>query len=231
MDRKRKSIKKVLEKKITQLNDITADLDKLLTDMETHFYRVSIFGSARIKPNSPHFKEVYELAYELSKRGADIVTGGGPGLMRAANQGAQAGSEISRSIGLPIELPFEANANNHLDMKRHHRRFSSRLDEFMRISNAVVVTAGGIGTLLELFYTWQLIQVKHIKRMPILLLGAGPMWEELLEWLAKWPVSMKLMSEEDLGHLVHCSSVEEALCHLEPEIVRFFELKGEEPLD
>ena len=223
MDHKKKSIKKILDKKITQLYDITADLNNLLTDMETHFYRVSIFGSARIEPDSPHFKEVYSLASELSKRGADIVTGGGPGLMHAANQGAQSVASHSRSIGLPIDLPFETGANSHLDVKRQHRRFSSRLDEFMRISHAVVVTAGGIGTLLELFYTWQLIQVGHIEKRPILLLGAGDMWDELLEWLAKWPTSMELMSPEDLKCLVHCATVEDALEQLEPEIKLFQE--------
>lgn len=226
MDPRKKDIKKILDKKITQLYDITADLNHLLTQMETNFYRVSIFGSARIKENSPHFTEVRRLAYELSRRGADIVTGGGPGLMEAANQGAQEGSQFSRSIGLPIELPFEASANSHLDVKRHHRRFSSRLDEFMRISNAVVVTPGGIGTLLELFYTWQLIQVDHIASMPILLIGGEGMWEELIEWLAKWPTSMELMSKEDLSRLIHCRTVADALVHLEPEIKAFQERRA-----
>ncbi len=216
-----KEIKKILDKKITQLYDITADLNHLLTKMETHFYRVSIFGSARIKENSHHFTEVRKLAYEISRRGADIVTGGGPGLMQAANQGAQEGSQFSRSIGLPIELPFEAEANSHLDVKRQHRRFSSRLDEFMRISNAVVVTPGGIGTLLELFYTWQLIQVDHIKPMPILLLGGDGMWEELIDWLAKWPTAMELMSKEDLSYLILCPTVADALSYLEPKIKEF----------
>lgn len=225
MSNKQKGIQKILEEKITQLYDITADLDNLLTEMETKFYRVSIFGSARIQANSLHFKEVYKLAYELSKRGADIVTGGGPGLMQAANKGAQNGSKISRSIGLPIDLPFEASENTHLDMKRQHRRFSSRLDEFMRISHAVVVTAGGIGTLLELFYAWQLIQVGHIKQRPILLLGTEAMWEELLEWLEKWPVTMNLMSKKDLTYLIHCSNIDEALSYLDPEIKVFYKSK------
>ena len=163
-----KGIRKTLEKKITQLNDIIADIDTLLTEMQTEYYRVSVFGSARIKANSPQFDQVYQLAYKLSMRGVDIVTGGGPGLMQAANKGAQdGGQKVSRSIGLPIDLPFETTANAHLDVKKQHKRFSSRLDEFMRISHAVIVTPGGIGTILELFYTWQLIQVQHIKPRPI----------------------------------------------------------------
>ena len=91
----------------------------------------------------------------------------------------------------------------------------------MRISNAVVVTPGGIGTLLELFYTWQLIQVDHIKPMPILLLGGDGMWEELIDWLAKWPTAMELMSKEDLSYLILCPTVADALSYLEPKIKEF----------
>ena len=120
----RKNIQKVLNDKIVKLNDIIADIDHLLTEMETDFYRVSIFGSARIKENTPAYKEVYDLAYQLSMRGVDIVTGGGPGLMSAANQGAKEGGEKSRSIGLAISLPFESSPNHHLDVKRQHKRFS-----------------------------------------------------------------------------------------------------------
>ena len=166
-----KKARKVLNKKIIQLNDIIADIDSLLTDLEVDFFRVSIFGSARLQPDSPLYKEVHDLAYNLALKGVDVVTGGGPGLMDAANKGAKDGGKKTRSIGLPIQLPHETTTNAHLDVKRHHKRFSSRLDEFMRISHAVVVTPGGIGTLLELFYTWQLIQVGHINPRPILLLN------------------------------------------------------------
>ena len=83
------------------------------------------------------------------------MTGGGPGLMEAANVGAKEGSPDSKSFGLHIDLPFETTPNEHLDVTFHHKKFSSRLDEFMRISHAVVVTPGGIGTILELMYAWQ----------------------------------------------------------------------------
>ena len=165
-----KRVRKFLNKKISQLNDIVADLDGLAREIGADFYRVSIFGSARIKQGTEEYNRVENLAFQLSKLGVDIVTGGGPGLMEAANLGAKKGCNHTRSFGLAIELPFESDANSHLDVKYQHRRFSSRLDEFMRISHAVVVTPGGIGTLLELFYTWQLLQVKHISPRPILLL-------------------------------------------------------------
>ena len=198
MEITRREVQKVLNQKITQLNDIIADIDGILTKMETDFFRVSIFGSARLRPGSEQYQEVYDLAYQLSMRGVDIVTGGGPGLMEAASKGAQAGSKKTRSIGLHIELPFEVDPNRHLDVKRQHKRFSSRLDEFMRISHAVVVTPGGIGTLLELFYTWQLIQVKHIRKRPILMLGQGDMWSEFLQWIEKWPLALELLSRKTL---------------------------------
>ncbi len=227
----RKQVRKVLNQKIVQLNDIIADIDSLLTTMETDYYRVSIFGSARIQPDTAPFQQVYELAYQLAMRGVDIVTGGGPGLMQAANMGAKDGGKDSRSIGLSITLPFEADTNSHLDVKRQHRRFSSRLDEFMRISHAVVVTPGGIGTLLELLYTWQLIQVDHIRSRPILLLGGDKMWEELLGWMRKWPLAMNLLSEKDMRHLIICESVEEVITHIEPEIAAFRKNQSLEPTE
>ena len=151
---KQKRVRKILTNKMRQLYDIIADVDLLLTEMETDFYRVCIFGSARIGEGSSVYRQVEALAAALAKEGVDIVTGGGPGLMEAANKGAKAGASatgLARSFGLPIDLPFETDANSHLDVKSQHRRFSSRLDEFMRLSHAVVVVPGGIGTLLELF--------------------------------------------------------------------------------
>ncbi len=215
-----KRVRKFLSKKIQQLNDIVADLDGLVTEIGTDYYRVSIFGSARIKPESHEYKRVYTLAKELAKRGVDIVTGGGPGLMEAANAGAKDGSTQARSFGLHIELPFETDTNSHLDVKYQHRRFSSRLDEFMRMSHAVVVTPGGIGTLLELFYTWQLMQVEHISPRPMILMG--DMWKGLMEWLEQFPVKAKLMDQSDFDRLVFAGSSEQVIQHLQPSIDEFY---------
>jgi uncharacterized protein (TIGR00730 family) len=218
---KQKKVRKILTSKMRQLYDIIADMDSLLTEMETDFYRVTIFGSARIGPASPIYAVVEDLAEALSRSGIDIVTGGGPGLMEAANKGAKKGSTGAWSIGLPIDLPFETDANSHLDVKSQHRRFSSRLDEFMRISHAVVVVPGGIGTLLELFYTWQLIQVEHIKPRPFLLLATDEYWDTFLEWLRKWPLKQQLMSQSDFDRIKVVSSVEEVIRALEPDLQRF----------
>ena len=220
MNTREKKVRRFLSKQIQQLNNIVADLDTVITDMGTEFYRVSIFGSARIKPDTEEYKGVYTLAKELAENGADIVTGGGPGLMEAANAGAKEGSSKSKSFGIRIDLPFEATPNDHLDIKFYHKRFSSRLDEFMRISHAVVVTPGGIGTLLELLYTWQLIQVNHISARPIILVG--DMWNGFLDWIKSEPLKAQLLDKSDFDNIIIVKNVHEVTKLLKPEIKEFY---------
>ena len=221
MNTKEKKVRRFLSKQIQQLNNIVADLDTVITDMGTEFYRVSIFGSARIKPDTKEYKGVYTLAKELAENGADIVTGGGPGLMEAANAGVKEGSSSkSKSFGIRIDLPFEATPNEHLDIKFYHKRFSSRLDEFMRISHAVVVTPGGIGTLLELLYTWQLIQVNHISARPIILVG--DMWNGFFDWIKSEPLKAQLLDKSDLDNIIIVKNVHEVTKLLKPEIKAFY---------
>jgi hypothetical protein len=215
-----KTVRKFLSKKIQQLNNIVADLDALVTEIGTDYFRVSIFGSARIKPNTEEYMEVYDLAKKLSKNNADIVTGGGPGLMEAANAGAKDGSSKSKSFGLHVDLPFETTPNEHLDITYHHKRFSSRLDEFMRISHAVIVTPGGIGTILELLYTWQLIQVSHISERPIILVGK--MWTGLLEWMKSEPLNKQLIDKSDFNNIKIVQNVDEVIILLKPLINKFY---------
>src|SRR5437763_8476562 len=157
-----------------------------LKALEANQFRVCIFGSARIRPEDPTYQTVRRLARALGELSIDIVTGGGPGLMEAANIGVQeAKNRRSLSYGLPIDLPAaREDANKHLDIKSEHRRFSSRLDEFMRLSQAVIVAPGGVGTLLELVYVWQLLQVRMIERRTIILLQRS-FWEGLLAWMRK----------------------------------------------
>lgn len=167
---------------------------------ENRFYRVCIFGSARIKTESAAYNDVYNLARYMAWEGIDILTGGGPGLMEAANKGAQLGrverKTKSLSFGLSIELPFEPEPNMHLDVKRHHYRFSSRLDDFMRLSHAIVATPGGIGTLLELAFAWQLIQVGHMEVKPIILMDKE-FWGGFISWMKDYPLSRSLMGTTD----------------------------------
>jgi hypothetical protein len=145
-------------------------------------YRVTIFGSARLRPGSPAYKGVKQLAAELTRMGCDIVTGGGPGLMQAANEGAASveANARERSVGIRVELPFEQEVNPFVGEVYEHRTFFSRLHHFMLVSDAFVVVPGGIGTLLEMSLAWQLLQVRKLYNTPLILVGE--MWKELVEW-------------------------------------------------
>ncbi|MDC3246731.1 LOG family protein [Candidatus Marinimicrobia bacterium] len=220
MQIKENTVRKFLSKKMQQLNNIVADLDTLVTEIGSDYYRVSIFGSARLKPDTKEYSQIYQLAKKLAKNNVDIVTGGGPGLMEAANAGAKDGSSESKSFGLHVDLPFETSPNGHLDVTYHHKKFSSRLDEFMRISNAVIVAPGGIGTVLELMYTWQLIQVGHITARPIILIGT--MWPGLLKWMKSEVLKKKLISNCDFDNILIVEHAEEAFDLLKPHVKKFY---------
>jgi uncharacterized protein (TIGR00730 family) len=180
-------------------------------------FRVAIFGSARIQRGKPQYREVETLAWMLGERGIDIVTGGGPGLMEAANKGHSKGSKKSKnnshSIGLGIRLPKEQSFNKHLDIKKEYKTFTNRLDNFMLLSNAVVVAPGGVGTLLELFYTWQLVQVEHVCNIPIILLGKQ--WAPLVDWLEKYPLKNKFLSKHDMGLIFLADNCNDAVKMIE----------------
>jgi len=173
-------------------------MDEFTKELTDDQFRVAIFGSARLKEDSPEYYEVFHLARLIASAGIDLVTGGGPGLMEAASKGFFEGNEdaSNRSIGLNITLPNEQRFAAHLDVKKQFGRFSERLDTFVELSNAFVVTAGGIGTILELFYTWQVAQVKQISNKPLILMGE--MWQDLVKWMRAWPLKNNLLDQEDL---------------------------------
>lgn len=164
-------------------------------------FRVAVFGSARIQPGEKDYKSVFNLAKKIGQNGYDIITGGGPGLMDAANAGHEAGDKKHRadSIGLTIMIAAEEKPNRHLELKKHFDKFSNRLDHFMALSNVVVVMPGGIGTCLELFYSWQLTQVKHICPIPIIVVGTA--WKKLIEWVKKYPLKQGLVSPQDFNNI------------------------------
>jgi uncharacterized protein (TIGR00730 family) len=198
---------RALYQRVMMIEDELKQLD------DDRFYRACIFGSARIKPEMKEYQDVYTLARYLAWRGVDILTGGGPGLMEAGNKGAQLGQQEkntkSLSYGISIQLDFEPVPNQHLDVKRHHQKFSSRLDDFMRLSHIVVVTPGGVGTLLELFFAWQLIQVKHIGMRPIILLDKK-FWTGLIDWMREMPLGRGLVSAKDFDFITIVDTPEEA---------------------
>ena len=183
----------------------------LLKELKKREFRVTIFGSARMKKGSKEYNEVYNLAKMVGLRGIDLVTGGGPGIMEAAGAGHKIGSKNNdaHTIGLNIKLPHEQRMNPYVDVKKQFTRFSDRLDNFMLFSNAIVVAHGGVGTILELFYSWQLMQVKRICHIPIILVGEQ--WIGLMKWLRKEPLRRKFFNEEDLELLFLAKNSEEAI--------------------
>ncbi|MBT4936155.1 LOG family protein [Candidatus Woesearchaeota archaeon] len=170
----------------------------MMAKIQKDHFRVAIFGSARIKKDDPHYKHVFSLAKLLAQENIDVVTGGGPGLMDAASRGHHKGRKNNNvhSLGLTIKLPHEQTQGYHLDIQKDFTKFSGRLDKFMQLSNVVIVAPGGIGTMLEFFYTWQLIQVNQICHIPVILLGN--MWGKLLTWVKKYPLKENLLSEKDM---------------------------------
>jgi len=170
----------LLERAVTGLWEVVNELTRFRRTTRQN-YRVTIFGSARLKPGTPAYEGVKQLAAELTKMGCDIISGGGPGLMQAANEGAHLIEKAKhRSVGIRVELPFEQEVNPFVGQMYEHRTFFSRLHHFMIISDAFVVVPGGIGTLLELSLAWQLLQVRKLYNTPLILVGK--MWTELVDW-------------------------------------------------
>ncbi len=175
-----------------------------------HFH-VTIFGSARIKKDDPVYKEIYKLSEKIGKNNWDVVTGGGPGIMEAANLGHRKGNVDgnAHSIGLGIQLPHEQRFNRGVQLFRKFKIFSRRLDNFMLFSNAIVIAPGGVGTMLEMFYSWQLMQVGDTCQIPIIFLGE--MWKGFFDWLKKEPLKRKYFEEKDFNLLYHAKNWEEAI--------------------
>ncbi len=156
---------------------------------------VSIFGSARVSNTSPHYQLALEVARKISEKGFGIITGGGPGVMEAANRGAQLAA--GRSCGINISLPYEEKSNPYIDrdFRLHFRYFFVRKVMFIRYAQAFVFLPGGYGTMDELFEALQLIQANKIKTFPIFLMGAS-FWEGLIDWMKRSPLKEGFLSEK-----------------------------------
>ncbi len=197
--------------KTSKVNVNHATMLDIENELEKGDFRVAIFGSARIKEGDKVYNEIYELAKAIGSRQYDVVTGGGPGLMEAANKGHTAGDKenIAESIGLNIQLPFEQHSNEYVELEKSFAKFSDRLDTFMQLSNVFVVTPGGIGTMLEFFFTWQLLQVKKMAFKPIILVGE--MWEKLIHWVIDYSLKDGLLSSGDFEFIYVVKNNAEAI--------------------
>lgn len=163
-------------------------------------YRVTIFGSARTQPGHWVYKEVKRMAEALAAMGCDIVTGGGPGLMQAANEGAEAAKAPERvqNIGIRVKLPFEQEINPYVEEAFEHQTFFTRLHHFVLLSDAFIVAPGGIGTVLESTMIWQLLQVRHLHDTPLIF--TGPMWKGFVYWASQMMLrpGFELANAEDM---------------------------------
>ena len=156
---------------------------------------VSIFGSARTPPDSPYYKLTEYIARLLSDAGFSVISGGGPGIMEAANKGAYHGK--SPSVGLNIQLPHEQSTNGYQDISQSFRHFFARKYMFVRFANAYVVMPGGFGTLDELLEALTLIQTGKSRKIPIILV-CEPFWRGLVDWFRERLVSENMISAEDM---------------------------------
>ncbi|GAA2589465.1 hypothetical protein GCM10010399_19470 [Dactylosporangium fulvum] len=172
---------------------------------------VSVFGSARSKPDSPEWKLGEELGAALARAGYAIITGGGPGVMEAANKGATEAGGLS--VGLGIELPFEQGLNQWVDLGIDFRYFFARKTMFVKYAQAFVVLPGGFGTLDELFEAVTLVQTRKVTRFPVVLMGRS-YWQGLLDWIRETMMADGKIGPEDLQLLFVTDDVDEAVRHI-----------------
>lgn len=187
---------------VTELTDeqrverISAEVEMAFRALAPVEDGITVFGSARRGPGTDEYERTRELTRRLAGEvGATVLTGGGPGLMEAANRGAREGG--GRSVGLTIDLPFERGGNAYLDLEVAFHYFFVRKVSFVRYSNAFVAMPGGLGTLDELCEVLCLVQTEKIRRYPIVLYGTE-FWCGLVDWLRDRVVADGLMSPEDM---------------------------------
>lgn len=172
---------------------------------------VSIFGSARIPSHDPMYRLTEEIAYKLSEAGFAVVSGGGPGIMEAANKGAFTGK--SPSVGLNIQLPHEQRSNDFQDVSLYFRHFFSRKVMFVKYASAYVVMPGGFGTLDELVEVITLVQTGKIRKIPIVLVHT-PFWSGLLEWFSNTLVKQGTIAADDMELFVLLDDADDIVKHI-----------------
>jgi len=179
---------------------------------------VTFFGSARVRPPDPMYDAGMALAAELSRRGFAIITGGGPGMMTAANRGAREGGGLS--VGLNIELPFEQEVNGYVDLGIEFHYFFVRKTMFVKYAEAFVIFPGGYGTLDELFEALTLIQTGKIVHFPVILFGSS-YWAGLIGWIRERVLAERKISPQDMDLMIVTDDVQ----HAADVVQEFYERK------
>jgi uncharacterized protein (TIGR00730 family) len=203
------AVKKVIVDSVLGLWDVVNNLTRLQPSKRER-YRVTIFGSARAKPGTVAYEETKRVAKALAELGCDIITGGGPGLMQAANEGVETAGD-AKSVGIRVDLPFEQEVNPFVELAFEHRTFFTRLHHFVLASDAFIVAPGGIGTVLETMLIWQLLQVRHLEHTPLILVGK--LWPGLIEWVRDSMLSFEtpLINAEDVDIPTCVANADEAI--------------------
>lgn len=177
---------------------------------------VTIFGSARSHPNSANYKTTQKVARLLVESGFNVISGGGPGVMEAANKGAaQAGG---KSVGLHIHLPNEQKPNKYANVRLDFKYFFVRKVMFVKYAVAYIIMPGGFGTLDELFEALTLIQTKRIKFFPVILIGSR-YWQGLIDWVKGTLIKEKAISESDLDIMTVVDTPEEAVRTIKRRVI------------
>jgi len=177
---------------------------------------VSVFGSARIAPSDPYYAAAEELGWRLAGKGITVVTGGGPGVMEAANKGAHDAGGVS--VGLGIELPHEQRINDYCNLALNFRYFFARKLMFVKYAQAFVIFPGGFGTFDELFESLVLVQTGKIDHFPVILFGRV-YWQPLLDWLRGTVLAHAMIAPIDLDLLRVTDSLDEVLAWIEESFV------------
>jgi len=175
---------------------------------------VSIYGSARTKPDHPYYQEAVDMAKRLVEEGYGVITGGGPGIMEAGNKGAQEAG--GASVGLNIVLPFEQEANQYIDIDKlvNFRYFFIRKVMFVKYAQALIMMPGGFGTLDEMFETITLIQTEKIGKVPVILFGTK-FWGGLIDWIKKVLLEEhNNISAKDLDLFIVTDDIEEVMTYI-----------------
>ena len=177
---------------------------------------VSIFGSARTAPDDPYYQKAETLSRLLAERGFGVITGGGPGIMEAANKGAAGAG--GQSVGMNIRLPLEQKPNPYANISIDYKYFFTRKVMFVKYAMAYVVMPGGFGTLDELFEALTLLQTKRIKAFPVILMGSE-YWKGLLDWLKKTVLRNNKISATDLDLFQVIDDPEEAVKYIQKYVI------------
>jgi len=195
---------------------IMAEFVEAIEELSQLGYAVSIFGSSRVTPEDEYYKKAFYLARRLVEKGFAVITGGGPGIMEAANRGAAEGG--GKSVGMNIRLPFEQKPNPYANIRIEYKYFFVRKVMFVKYAMAYVVMPGGFGTMDELFEAVTLIQTKRIKAFPVILMGSD-YWNGLLDWVRATMLSEGKIQPEDMELLQVMDDPDQVVKHIQKLVI------------